>query len=338
MAITLKDVAARAGVSRSAVSRTYTEGASVSARTRAKVEAAADDLGYSPNVLASSLTTRRTKLIGLVVDNFSNPVFLVIFDQFTRLLQERGFRPLLVNLSGETNPDASVRMLLQYSVDGVILASSTLPGSFAAAFLSSGLPIVHSFGRGTVGRTPPHVVGVDNARAGRLAAETLLEHGYTRIGFLGGPETATSTRDRLRGFAGLAEQRDPGFARSFAAAYSYDAGRAEMERLIAAGNLAQAYFCGDDLLSVGAIDALAAAGLRVPGDIGIIGMNDMDMARWGCIRLTTIRQPVPEIIAASVDLIVSLIAAPDTPATARMLPCQVVLRDTLRRRAPAAGF
>ena len=127
MAATLKDVAERAGVSRSAVSRSFTDGASVSARTRRKVEQAADALGYHPNALASSLTTGRTKMIGLISNNFHNPIFLQVFDLFTKGLQERGLRPLLVNLSDETDPDASVKMLRQYSVDGVIVASSTLP-------------------------------------------------------------------------------------------------------------------------------------------------------------------------------------------------------------------
>ena len=101
MPVTLKEVAARAGVSRSAVSRTFTEGASVSAKTRRKVEKAAAELGYSPNALASSLTTGRTKLIGLISNNFHNPIFLEVFDRFTRGLQDRGLRPLLVNLSEE---------------------------------------------------------------------------------------------------------------------------------------------------------------------------------------------------------------------------------------------
>ncbi len=131
MPATLKDVAERAGVSRSAVSRAFTEGASVAPKTRAKIQQAAEDLGYRPNALASSLTTGRTKLIGLVSNNFHNPLFLEVFDRFTRGIQDRGLRPLLVNLSDETDPIGSVRMMRQYSVDGAIVASSTLPPSFA---------------------------------------------------------------------------------------------------------------------------------------------------------------------------------------------------------------
>lgn len=329
MAATLKDVAERAGVSRSAVSRAFTEGASVSAKTRAKVEKAARELGYSPNALASSLTTGRTKLIGLISNNFHNPLFLEVFDLFTRGLQDRGLRPLLVNLSQETDPANSLRMLRQYSVDGVIVASSTLPPSFAEAFRDAGLPVVHSFGRYT---TSPHVhvVGIDNIACGRMAAEALVARGYRRVAFMGGPETATSTQDRARGFfAKLAEHPEIRVSTSYASAYSFDAGRVEMTRLLMQ-DPAEAYFCGDDVLSIGALSAIAEAGLRCPQDVGIIGLNDMDMARWQNIDLTTIRQPIPEIIGASIDLVVATIEDPRRHPETRLFPCRVIERGTLR--------
>ena len=327
--VTLKDVAERAGVSRSAVSRTFTEGASVSAKTRSKVEKAARDLGYSPNALASSLTTGRTKLIGLVSNNFHNPLFLEVFDLFTRGLQDRGLRPLLVNLSDETDPANSLRMLRQYSVDGVIVASSTLPPSFAEAFRDAGMPVVHSFGRYT---TSPHVhvVGIDNIACGRMAAEALIARGYGRVAFMGGPEAATSTQDRAHGFlAALAEHPEIEVSISFASAYSFDAGRVEMTKLLMT-DPAEAYFCGDDVLSIGALSAIQEAGLRCPQDIGIIGLNDMDMARWQNIDLTTIRQPIPEIIGASIDLVIDTIAAPERYPETRLFPCRLIERGTLR--------
>lgn len=328
MAITLKDVAERAGVSRSAVSRTFTTGASVSNKTRAKVEKAAAELGYSPNALASSLTTGRTKLIGLVSNNFHNPLFLEVFDLFTRGLQDRGLRPLLVNLSDETDPGNSVRMLKQYSVDGVIVASSTLPPSFAEAFRNAGVPVVHSFGRYT---TAPyvHVVGIDNIACGRMAADALITRGYRRVAFLGGPEGATSTQDRARGFFGaLAEHPEVTATVSYASAYSFDAGRVEMTKLLMS-DPAEAYFCGDDVLSVGALSAIQEAGLRVPEDIGLIGLNDMDMSRWQNINLTTIRQPIAEIIEASIDLVVDTIEDPNRHPETRLFPCRVIERGTL---------
>ena len=331
MAFTLKDVAERAGVSRSAVSRTFTDGASVSPKMRRKVEKAAIELGYSPNALASSLTTGRTKLIGLVSNNFHNPIFLEVFDLFTRGLQDRGLRPLLVNLTDETDPANSVRMLRQYSVDGVIVASSTLPPGFAKAFRDAGVPVVHSFGRHS---TSPqvHVVGIDNVECGRIAARELMSRGYTHVAFLGGPQAATSTQDRFKGFSeelGL----NPGIrmTHSFADAYSFKAGRAEMIRLLQ-GQTAQAYFCGDDVLSIGALSALKDAGRRVPEDVGILGLNDMQMAGWENINLTTIRQPIRQIIGSSVELMVAMLDEPDRYPEARLFPCNVVERGTLRAK------
>ncbi len=329
MAVTLKDVAERAGVSRSAVSRTFTDGASVSARTRAKVEQAAEDLGYAPNALASSLTTGRTKLIGLIANNFHNPLILEVFDLFTSGLQDRGLRPLLVNLSGATDPAASVRMLRQYSVDGVIVASSTLPPSFAAAFRQAGIPVVHAFGR-PAPAPEVHVVGIDNIACGRMAATALIQRGYTNVAFLGGPQAATSTQDRAAGFlAALAAHTGITVTTSFASDYSFDAGRAEMQRLLTQ-TPAQAYFCGDDLLAVGAMSAIEEAGLTVPSDIGLIGLNDMEMARWQNIGLTTIRQPVAEIIDAAIELVVATIEHPERPPEVRLFPCSVIDRRSLR--------
>ncbi|WP_114284935.1 LacI family DNA-binding transcriptional regulator [Candidatus Halocynthiibacter alkanivorans] len=329
MAATLKDVARHAGVSTSAVSRTFTEGASVSDKMRKRVEKAADELGYSPNFLARSLTTRRTKLIGLVSNNFHNPLFLEVFDLFTRRLQERDLRPLLVNLSDETDPENSVRMLRQYSVDGVVVASSTLPPGFAKAFRDAGVPVVHAFGRYS-GSPEVHVVGIDNVECGRMAARELIGRGYKKIGFFGGPEDATSTQDRVSGFAEELK-RHPEIATSisYGEAYSFEAGRKGMQQELLRDR-AEAYFCGDDVLSIGALSAIADAGLSVPGDIGIIGLNDMEMSGWENINLTTIHQPVEKIINSTVELMEAMLEDDERSPEARIFSCHVVERGTLK--------
>ncbi|MFS4582401.1 LacI family DNA-binding transcriptional regulator [Phaeobacter sp. C3_T13_0] len=332
MAVTLKDVAERAQVSRSAVSRTFTDGASVSEKMRRKVEKAAQELGYSPNALASSLTTGRTKLIGLVSNNFHNPIFLEVFDRFTRRLQDKGLRPLLVNLSDETDPKNSVRMLRQYSVDGVVVASSTLPPGFAKAFRDAGVPVVHSFGRSS--STPQvHVVGIDNVECGRMAAQTLIARGYRKLAFMGGPQAATSTQDRCKGFTNEMEMHpEIATSYSFAGDYSFEAGRQEMLRLLQE-DPAEAYFCGDDVLSIGALSAIREQGLSVPQDIGVIGLNDMEMARWENIDLTTIHQPIEQIVNSSIELVVAMLDEPDRYPEARIFPCHVVDRGTLKALA-----
>lgn len=328
---TLKDVADKAGVSRSAVSRAFTEGASVSAEMRRRVMKAAHELGYSPNALASSLTTGRTKLVGLVSNNFRNPFFLEVFDLFTKGLQDNGLRPLLVNLSNETEPKESLRMMQQYSVDGVILASSTLPVGFAKAFRDAGLPIVHAFGRFS-GAPQVHVVGIDNVEAGRMAVRTLVERGYRSITFLAGPESATTTQDRLQGFrAEMALHPEIERNEVFAEAYSFAAGRTRMLDLLKCP-LSEAYFCGDDVLSIGALSALRENGMRVPEDVGLIGVNDMEMSSWELINLTTIRQPIRPMIRSAVDLMASILYDKDAVPEARLFSCELVERGTLRPR------
>lgn len=331
MSVTLKDVADRAGVSRSAVSRTFTDGASVSESMRRRVQKAAAELGYTPNALASSLTTGRTRLIGLVSNNFHNPIFLEVFDLFTRGLQDRGLRPLLVNLSDETDPATSIKMLRQYSVDAVVVASSTLTPAFSQAFRTAKLPVVHSFGRHS-SAPEVHVVGIDNVECGRIAAREFVARGYQSVAFLGGPEKATSTQDRLDGYLSeLALHPSIAVSHSFANAYSFDAGRKEMLRLLQSP-IAEAYFCGDDVLSIGALSAIKDAGFRIPEEVGLLGLNDMEMAGWENISLTTIRQPIRQIISSSIELIVAMLDEPDRYPEARLFPCKVVNRGTLKPR------
>ena len=327
--LTAREVAQRAGVSISAVSRTFTTGASVAPATRERVLDAARELGYRPNLLAQSLMTGRTNLIGLVSNNFDNPAFMEIFDLFTRRLQGRGFRPLLANLSATAESSSALDMLLQYNVDGVIVASSTLPDPFIAGCRAGGLPLVHAFGRvrrsGAVA-----VASVDNVSGGRLAAEALVERGYRSIAFLGGPASATSTVDRLDGLTKALRKHGlkPVHA-VFGSAYSHEAGLAQMRALLRAGGI-DAVFCGDDILAMGALDACVEVGIRVPGQIGIIGFNDIAMSSWPSYCLTTIRQPIGDIINAAVDMVTTMVEGGTHKVDSRKFRCALVERRTLR--------
>jgi DNA-binding LacI/PurR family transcriptional regulator len=329
--ITAKEVAELAGVSISAVSRTFTKGASVSPATREKVLAATRALGYQPNILARSLMTRRTELIGLVSNNFDNPAFMEIFDLFTRRLQQHRLRPLLANLSGGALTDTALEMLLQYSVDGVIVASSMLSPQFAEACAEARLPVVQAFGRP---REKPSVtvVSADNIQGGRLAGGLLLERGYRNIAFLGGPPTATSTEDRLRGLkAVLRGEKLTPVAEAYGYSYSHEAGLTLMRQLLRSGGI-EAVFCGDDILAMGALDACREAGVNVPGDVGIVGFNDMAMAAWPAYNLTTIRQPIGDIIVTAVELVISMVDQSEKAPEAHVFKCESVVRGTLRTR------
>uniref|UniRef100_UPI004047BD2B substrate-binding domain-containing protein n=1 Tax=Yoonia sp. TaxID=2212373 RepID=UPI004047BD2B len=125
------------------------------------------------------------------------------------------------------------------------------------------------------------------------------------------------------------ERPDITLSVSYAEAYSFEAGRREMLRL-AQDAPQEAYFCGDDVLSIGALSALKDSGLKVPDDVGIIGLNDMEMAGWENIDLTTIHQPIRQIVNSSVELIAAMLEEPDRYPEARLFPCSVVERGTLR--------
>jgi len=283
--------------------------------------------------LARSLTTKRTELIGLISNNFENPLFLEIFDHFTRRLQQRGLRPLLANLTGGEPPDGALNMLLQYSVDGVIVTSSSLHRKLLKACAEARLPAVQAFGR-AAGRTRANVVAADNVQGGRLAAELFCERGYRRVAFLGGPIDATSTEDRLDGFRErlVGEGLRP-VAEVYGDSFSYATGRTLMRRLIERGGI-DGVFCGDDILAIGAIDTCREFGISVPGDVGIVGFDDMPMASWRAYNLTTIRQPVADIIGTAIELIISVVDQPNRPADSQLFACEAVIRDTLR---PASG-
>ncbi len=326
--VTARQVAERAGVSISAVSRAFTTGASVSAKTLHEVMKAAHELGYQPNVMARSLMTGRTELIGLVSNNFDNPAFMEIFDLFTRKLQDQGLRPLLVNLSGNTDADQAVAMLRQYNVEGVIVASSTVSPGFIEGCRAAGIPLVHAFGKAS---PDMHVVSADNFQGGKLAAQTLTEHGYRHIAFLGGPRLASSTIDRLKGFrAGLKKAGLKPAGEFFASRYAHAEGRSTILQILADRHV-DAVFCGDDILAIGAMDACVESGRKIPDDIGILGFNDIAMASWAAYSLSTIRQPIAQIIVAAVDLVIQLLAdSPLQPAPKRFA-CETVLRNTLRQ-------
>ena len=328
MAVTLRDVAREAGVSASAVSRAFTPGASVAPATLARIMAASAKLGFQRNRLAASLTTGRTRLVGIVADDFGNPFFLAVFDLMTKGLQARGLRPLLVNLDPGTTAAQALGMLREYAVDAAVLVSGTLPASFARNFRDAGLPVTHCFAKASDTPDVPQS-GIHDAAAGQSAATTLARHGYSDVGYLGGPEQTLPSQNRFAGFQAGALQHHLRVRAGYAAAWSFAAGRATMQAMLTTG-VCDAYFCADDVLAIGAMSALRDAGLRVPQDVGVIGLNDMEMAGWAGIALTTIAQPVADIVASCIAQTEALIENPGMLPEARIFPARLVLRGTLR--------
>ena len=327
--ISAQDVADKAGVSISAVSRTFTEGASVSAVMRARVEVAAQSLGFRPNHAARTLVTGRTELIGLVSNHFANPAFLDVFDHFTRQLQARGLRPLLANLAERGGADAALEMMLKYNVDAVLIATSAPPAGFAERCVAAGLPVMHLFGRMGGPESIP-VVTVDNAAAGAGVGALMFSRGLRRMAFLGASRTDVASRDRCRGFErALAKCACKLVSKHFTGDYSHEHGRLGMHALLDASPDIDGVFCGDDIIALGAMDACRERGVAVPKTVSIVGFDDMPLAAWASYRLTTVRQPIAAMIEHAIAQIATWLVEPDQVPESSIFASEIVERESL---------
>lgn len=316
----------------SAVSRAFTPGASVSARMRARVMAAAEKLDYLPNVMARSLMTQRTHLVGVILSNFNNPLYLTALDHFTHNLQLRGLRMILLNVSRQADVDSMARLVLQYGVDGLVVSAGAISPAITGQCISRGIPLV-AFAR-RPRRSKLHVVCADNVAGGRMAARQLLDTGHRRLAVIGGPKAASTSKERLQGFA--AELREAGqtpCAREHADVYDYDAGKAAARRLLSQGQRPDAIFCASDMIALGAIDHLRfELHLQVPQDISVIGFDDVSISAANAFDLSTIRQPIPEMVEQTVDILCRHIEDWTNSWETSLFTCSYIDRGTVASR------
>lgn len=331
--ITAMDVAREAGVSLSAVSRVFTPGASVSAKMRVRVMAAADKLGYQPNVLARSLMTQRTNLVGVILANFKNPIYLTVLDHFTRALQARGLRTLLLNVSEGQDLEEMARLVLQYSVDGLVVSAGSISPHITEQCHKRQIPLV-AFAR-RPRRANLHVVCADDAAGGRVAAARLLQSPHRRFGFVAGPATASTTIARGKGFrAELEEAGHAVLATTHAREYTYTAGVEAARKLLQQEVRPDAVFCGNDLLAMALMDvARDEFGLTLPRDLSVMGFDDVELADAASYRLTTIRQPLEAMVQETVDILSHRIHSWSEGWETRQLACTAVERASI---APGA--
>ncbi len=301
--VTSIDVATLAGVSQSAVSRTFTAGASVGDATRRKVLAAARQLGYAPNAHARSLITGRSRIIGLVVSNLDNLFYPAVLQQLSQGLQTDGYHVLLF-VSDQEDGDDLVRELLQYRVDGIILGATTLSSALARRCAEANIPVV-LFNRVMADATPVHSVRSDNHFGGRTLARLLAEQGHRRIAYLAGREDASTNLERERGFLeGLAEAGLPLFARGVG---DYDMARAREATLKMFADPAHrpdAVCAASDQMAIAVIDALRYdLSLAVPDDVSVVGFDNVPQAQWPAYQLTTYEQPLAPMVESTIGLL-----------------------------------
>ncbi|MBC8265178.1 MAG: LacI family DNA-binding transcriptional regulator [Anaerolineales bacterium] len=323
------DVAQLADVSQAAVSRVFTPDASVSDEMREKVLAAAEKLGYRPNVIARSLVRQSTNMIGLVVIRFTNPFYARMIRDFTRALQNRGYWTLLLNIQDSQEVEKTLPMALQYRVDGIIVTSATLSSKLADECARLGTPVVLFNRYALTGNV--NAVRCDNVGGGRMVADALLDAGHQRIAYIAGEEGSSTNRDRERGFTERLQERGYILALRESGDYTYESGHAAARRLLQRDDSPDAIFCASDLMAMGALDlARYELGIRVPEELSIIGFDDIPMVGWPRYSLTTIRQPVDRMVDATIQVLVDAIEAPGAGAVIRTILPTLVVRSSAR--------
>lgn len=326
--VTSAQVAARAGVSQSAVSRVFTPGASASAKTTEKVRRAASELGYRPNVLARAMVSGKSHVIGLVVAYLENQFYPVALERLSNALQAKGYHILIFTAPNATEEvDALIEELMAYQVDGIIAASVSMSSPLAERAQQRGVPVV-LFNRGQEGRTFSHVTSA-NRKGGRAVAEFLLDSGHRRIAHIAGWQGSSTGRDRQAGFVEAMRDRD--IAPFALVDGMYDrAVAAACTRQLLTGARPDAIFVGNDHMAFAVIDTIRDAGLTPGRDISVVGFDDVPMAGWTSYDLTTYRQPVNRMVEATVDLILAQIASGDiTPCKLEIDGC-LILRGSAR--------
>lgn len=328
--ITIKDVAREAGVSPSAVSRVYTEGASSSARMRAKVEAAAERLGYRPSLLARGLVRRKTNLVALVHGSMSDPFDCQFIDLFSRAMADRGARLLLVAAGSQAAAGADLLQALDYQADAVVVSAGTMSLDHSAQCVRAGLPVVLA---GRVVEAPGvDCVLADNADGGRQAGELLIRTGCGTLAYLGQGGATFSDRERAAGFAEAARAAGLRILTEAVPDRSDAAAVAAAIRLFTRTPRPDGVFCSNDTLAIAAIEAARALGLNVPDDVAIVGFNNGALASRRTFRLTTLDYPVGDVVDHIVDLLQSRLAAPDRASIVQRIPTRLVVRASTRER------
>ncbi len=328
--ITSLDVARRAGVSQSAVSRVFTPGASASKATIAKVRRAAEELGYRPNPLARAMITGKSRIIGLVVSYLDNQFYPIALERLSNVLQARGYHILIFMVPQDMeNIGQVVQEMLDYRVDGIITASVAMSSDLTARCEAEGIPIV-MFNRRQDGLNQSSVTSA-NVEGGRRVAEFLLAGGHRNIATIAGWEGSSTGRDRLRGFSeGLAAAGAAPLA-VIDGKYDRDEAAGATRALMARDDPPDAIFVGNDHMAFSVLDTLRhELGLRVPEDVSVVGYDDVPLAAWAAYDLTTVRQPVNRMIEATVETILAQIDDPARPPQKIEIDGPLILRGSAR--------
>ncbi len=327
---TIKEVAAKAGVSVTTVSRTLNNRGYISKEMRERIRQTMAELNYQPNEVARSLTNRNTKIIGVLLPLIDNPFFSEVASELSKAISRHNFKMMLYTaMRNDDRAPEYVNMLKANQVDGMIVC---FRDQAIEAELSDDLPAV-SFERLKVGRLP--TILCDNEAGGRLAARTLIDGGCKKPAMIGVFHShIIPAYERLTGF--LAELRAHGMEERFLRAHDEDTGQqydALAQEALERYPDTDGFFCSSDLLASHVMRALLKSSRRIPDDVQLIGFNSNRIAETLCPRLTSIRQPVPDMCEAAVNCIIQQISG-ESIAMDTIFPVTLDVRESTK---PAAA-
>ncbi|MCE7794951.1 LacI family DNA-binding transcriptional regulator [Sphingobium sufflavum] len=318
------DVARLAGVSQAAVSRAFTPGASIAKATREKVMEAATELGYRPNLLARSLIKGVSDLIGVVIGNTQNPFFLPVLEELSTRLTRAGKHSLVFTAEHGHDADFQIEDVLRYRVDALVLMSASLSFELAEKCSREGIPLIFFNRRPRWDLPMASVTGANEKGAGEIGRH-LLEQGYRRIAYMGGPTDSPTNNEREEGFRRALEQQGAEPAMRELGYLTREGGMAAARALLNRPDRPDAIFCANDFMAIAAMEvARHEFGLEIGREIGIAGFDDMPDASWPSFDLTTYSQPIGPMIDRVMELVLDL--------DARERFEQVIVEGALQKR------
>ena len=324
------DVARLAGVSQSAVSRAFSEGKSISEETRRKVFEAAKKLDYSPNFIPRILLSHRSYLVAVVINGTDNAFYASTLEEFTKALQDTGHQVLLVHVEGGHALDGVVPRLASYRVDAIVSALPVLSSDAANALARVKIPTI-SFNTPIKNQWITSVCS-DGAAGARAVADLFVAGGARSFGFITGSEGSYASAERLRGYRERLGELGFDEPRTATGDYLYRGGFEATLSMFAPADRPAALFCANDLMAIGALDALRGPlGLRVPEDVQVVGFDDIPEASWEAYSLTTVVQDGPAMVARAMSALQSMMSSDHLAGELHVVPGQLVERATTKR-------
>jgi DNA-binding LacI/PurR family transcriptional regulator len=329
---TIYDVARLAGVSTATVSRALNGTGQIAPATRAAIDAAVAQLGFRPNSIARSLVTKSTQTIALLLPDISNPFYAALVSGIQAYVLERDHTMLLCTTEGDAEREEQYLQLLRAKqVDGALVDGLVLPSDRIARFVREGFPIV-CLDRDIDSNSIP-LVQVDNRLGGRLATEHLVELGHTRIAHITGAPHLRISEERRAGYNDALGAAGIEAAAALVAdgTFTEEGGYNGARTLLEADPDLTAIFAANDLSAVGALNAIAGTGRRVPDDVSVVGFDDLRLAEFTSPPLTTIHQPAEGIARLATELLIGLTHGQEVEQMHHVLAPSLVVRQSTAR-------